>query len=151
VDVPFRPHDRLGVAAVSSGLSPDHRDYLAAGGLGFILRSPPTEIDRSISVYANDSVRPSVMVLTGSYLRWERITILLCLLDIAWIVIALKVRPSFNQLAHDTFVPSMPQGGLTPGLMFLVIAIVGTTIAPHRWQPLYAMCPEGSSGRRFSC
>lgn len=35
--VPFRPHDRLGIAAVSSGLSRDHRDYVAAGGLGFII------------------------------------------------------------------------------------------------------------------
>src|SRR6202166_5049041 len=30
------------------------------------------------------------MIVTGSYLRWERITIFLCLLDITWIVIALK-------------------------------------------------------------
>jgi high affinity Mn2+ porin len=35
--VPFRPHDRLGLAVVSSALSHDHRDYLAAGGLGFII------------------------------------------------------------------------------------------------------------------
>ena len=32
-----RPTDRLGVAYVQNGLSPDHRDYLAAGGLGFLL------------------------------------------------------------------------------------------------------------------
>ena len=32
-----RPQDRLGVAAVQNGLSPDHKDYLAAGGLGFLL------------------------------------------------------------------------------------------------------------------
>lgn len=32
-----RPQDRLGVAYVQNGLSPDHRDYLAAGGLGFLL------------------------------------------------------------------------------------------------------------------
>ncbi len=35
--VPGRGHDRLGVALVANGLSPDHRDYLAAGGLGFII------------------------------------------------------------------------------------------------------------------
>lgn len=32
-----RPHDRLGVAAVVEGLSSAHRDYLAAGGSGFLL------------------------------------------------------------------------------------------------------------------
>lgn len=32
-----RPTDRLGLAAVSNGLSPTHRDYLAAGGYGFII------------------------------------------------------------------------------------------------------------------
>jgi len=29
--------DRIGLALVRNGLSPDHRDYLAAGGLGFLL------------------------------------------------------------------------------------------------------------------
>ncbi|BDU71669.1 carbohydrate porin [Mesoterricola silvestris] len=32
-----RPQDRLGLAFVQNGLSADHRDYLAAGGLGFLL------------------------------------------------------------------------------------------------------------------
>lgn len=32
-----RPRDRTGVAFVSNGISPDHREYLALGGLGFIL------------------------------------------------------------------------------------------------------------------
>ena len=32
-----RPDDRLGLALVSEALSPEHRDYLAAGGAGFLL------------------------------------------------------------------------------------------------------------------
>lgn len=32
-----RPLDRLGVAIVANGFSAVHRDYLAAGGLGFLL------------------------------------------------------------------------------------------------------------------
>lgn len=32
-----RPDDRLGIAYVAHGLSPDHRAYLAAGGIGFLL------------------------------------------------------------------------------------------------------------------
>jgi len=34
---PWRRGDRLGVALVSNGLAPDHREYLARGGLGFLL------------------------------------------------------------------------------------------------------------------
>jgi high affinity Mn2+ porin len=32
-----RPNDRVGLAFVANGLSSEHRDYLAAGGLGFII------------------------------------------------------------------------------------------------------------------
>jgi hypothetical protein len=34
---PWRRGDRLGIAIVSNGLAPDHREYLARGGLGFLL------------------------------------------------------------------------------------------------------------------
>jgi hypothetical protein len=30
-----------------------------------------------------------VMVLSGSYRRWERVTVFLCLLDLAWVAVAL--------------------------------------------------------------
>ena len=33
----WRRGDRLGIAIVSNGLAPDHREYLARGGLGFLL------------------------------------------------------------------------------------------------------------------
>jgi len=35
--IPHRPHDRAGVAFVANALSGAHRDYLAAGGEGFLL------------------------------------------------------------------------------------------------------------------
>lgn len=72
------------------------------------------------------------MVVSGSYRGWERVTVFLCLLDLAWVAIALKVRPSFGEILHNTVVPGIPRGGVTSSLTFLVIAIVGTTIAP--WQ-----------------
>ncbi len=34
---PWRQHDRLGMAFASNGLASDHREYLARGGLGFLL------------------------------------------------------------------------------------------------------------------
>ena len=72
------------------------------------------------------------MVITGSYLRWERTVVLLCLLDLAWLWIAFQLQPGKGEILHNTLVPGIPKGGLTGNLMFLVIAIVGTTIAP--WQ-----------------
>lgn len=36
-DAWHRPDDRLGIAAAIDGLSKDHEDYLAAGGIGFLL------------------------------------------------------------------------------------------------------------------
>jgi Mn2+/Fe2+ NRAMP family transporter len=88
------------------------------------------------------------MVVTGSYLRWERITVFLCLLDLAWLVMALKLRPSFGELMFNTLVPGVPMGGLTANLVFLVIAIVGTTIAP--WQLFFQQSCIADKKLRFS-
>lgn len=89
-----------------------------------------------------------VMVLTGSYRRWERVTVFLCLLDIGWIFIALKLRPSFAEVLHDTAIPGIPAGGITASLVFLVIAIVGTTIAP--WQLFFQQSCIADKRLRFS-
>src|SRR5258705_3455582 len=72
----------------------------------------------------------TLMVVTGSYLRWERIVIALCLVDLTWFVLAFMVHPHWATVAHNSVVPTMPAGGITSSLVFLVIAIVGTTIAP---------------------
>jgi Mn2+/Fe2+ NRAMP family transporter len=89
-----------------------------------------------------------LMVLTGSYRRWERVTVFLCLLDLAWVFVALKLRPSFGELVHNTVVPGLPAGGITSSLMFLVIAIVGTTIAP--WQLFFQQSCIADKRLRFS-
>jgi Mn2+/Fe2+ NRAMP family transporter len=88
------------------------------------------------------------MVLTGSYRRWERITVFLCLLDIAWLAIAFRLRPGFGEALHDTLVPSLPEGGITASLVFLVIAIVGTTIAP--WQLFFQQSCIADKRLRFA-
>lgn len=41
-----------------------------------------------------------------------------------------SVAPGVGQMAHDTLFPSIPNGGITGNLIFLVIAIVGTP-SPH--------------------
>ena len=48
----------------------------------------------------------------------------------------------------DRWCPAMPAGGLTPDLMFLVIAIVGTTIAP--WQLFFQQSCIADKRLRFA-
>jgi Mn2+/Fe2+ NRAMP family transporter len=90
----------------------------------------------------------TLMVVTGSYLRWERIVIVLCLMDLAWFGLAYVVHPDWAAVAHNIIVPAMPAGGVTSGLVFLVIAIVGTTIAP--WQLFFQQSCVAEKRLRFS-
>jgi Mn2+/Fe2+ NRAMP family transporter len=89
-----------------------------------------------------------MIVLSGSYRRWERIVVFLCLLDLAWFVIAYWTRPPIGQIVRDSLVPSMPAGGLTSSLIFLVIAIVGTTVAP--WQLFFQQSCIADKRLRFA-
>ncbi len=94
------------------------------------------------------AVALTALVLTGSYRRWERIVVFLCLLDLVWFAIAYKVHPSAGELLRHTIVPSFPANGLTAGWLFLVIAVVGTTIAP--WQLFFQQSCVADKRLRFS-
>lgn len=89
-----------------------------------------------------------LMVITGSYLRWERTVILLCLLDLAWFAIAFAVHPAWDQVAYNALVPHVPPGRITSSLVFLIIAIVGTTIAP--WQLFFQQSCVAEKRLRFA-
>lgn len=88
------------------------------------------------------------LVLTGSYRRWERMVVFLCLLDMAWLAIAFKVRVPLREVLHNTVLPTVPTGGITASLIFLIIAIVGTTIAP--WQLFFQQSCVADKRLRFS-
>jgi Mn2+/Fe2+ NRAMP family transporter len=90
----------------------------------------------------------TLMVVTGSYLRWERMVIVLCLIDLTWFGLAYVVHPDWADVAHNTLVPTLPFSGITSGLVFLVIAIVGTTIAP--WQLFFQQSCVAEKRLRFS-
>ena len=49
-----------------------------------------------------------VLVITGGYLQWERITIILCLLDVVWFVLAYNVGFNFTEALSHTLVPTIP-------------------------------------------
>lgn len=94
------------------------------------------------------AVALTALVLTGSYRRWERMVVILCLLDLTWFAIAFAVHPAAGDVLRHTVVPSLPPGGLTGGWLFLVIAIVGTTIAP--WQLFFQQSCVADKRLRFS-
>jgi Mn2+/Fe2+ NRAMP family transporter len=89
-----------------------------------------------------------LITLTGSYRRWERTVVFLCFLDLAWFYIAFAMKPAMGAALRDTIIPSMPRGGITADLTFLVIAIVGTTVAP--WQLFFQQSCIADKKLRFS-
>ncbi|MFE3056689.1 NRAMP family divalent metal transporter [Nocardia sp. NPDC059239] len=70
------------------------------------------------------------MVAGGSFRRWERFLFGLIAVNIVMFPLAFMVRPSAKDIAHG-LIPSFP-GGLNSTLLLLIVAIVGTTVAP--WQ-----------------
>jgi len=69
---------------------------------------------------------------TGDFRRFERFSLLLVFGSLLLIPIFLWVHPPFGQIAHDFFAPKLPEQGKLSEIMLLIIAIVGTTVAP--WQ-----------------
>ena len=52
-----------------------------------------------------------IHVISGGYKRWERVTCVLCLIDIVWIVMAFASHTSAAEIARNVLVPSVPAGG----------------------------------------
>jgi Mn2+/Fe2+ NRAMP family transporter len=71
-------------------------------------------------------------VSTGSFRRFERVSLFLVAGSVTLVPIYLAVHPPIGQVAHDFVVPGLPGGSELSTVMLLIIAIVGTTVAP--WQ-----------------
>ena len=69
---------------------------------------------------------------TGDFRRFERFTLFLVFGSLLLIPLFLMVHPSMSRMAYDFFIPGIPKGGNPEEILLLIIAIVGTTIAP--WQ-----------------
>jgi NRAMP (natural resistance-associated macrophage protein)-like metal ion transporter len=69
---------------------------------------------------------------TGNFRRFERFSLLLVFGSLLLVPILLWVHPPMAQIAHDFVLPQLPEGGKLGDVMLLIIAIVGTTVAP--WQ-----------------
>src|SRR6202045_1402783 len=69
---------------------------------------------------------------TGNFRRFERFALMLVLGSFLVFPVLLFIHPPAGQMIQDMMVPKMPQGAALNEVMLLIIAIVGTTVAP--WQ-----------------
>jgi len=68
---------------------------------------------------------------SGSFRRWERVMFVFVFANLLAIPLFFMAHPKIGPVAHDFFVPSIA-GGANSTSVLLIIAIVGTTVAP--WQ-----------------
>lgn len=69
---------------------------------------------------------------TGDFRRFERFSLFLVFGSLLLVPVFFWAHPPAAQLAHDFAVPQLPPGAKLSDVMLLIIAIVGTTVAP--WQ-----------------
>ena len=72
-----------------------------------------------------------VMTSTGSFRKWERMMFVFVAGNLLVLPLLVYAHPHWGQVARDSFVPGI-HGGLTSTSVLLIIAMVGTTVAP--WQ-----------------
>ena len=71
-------------------------------------------------------------VSTGDFRRFERFALILVFGSLAVVPVFLLVHPPWAEIGHDFAVPQLPPRAHLADVMLLIIAIVGTTVAP--WQ-----------------
>src|SRR6202140_1117040 len=69
---------------------------------------------------------------SSNFRRFERFALALVLGSFLVFPVLLFIHPPAGQMIRDMMVPKMPQGAALNEVMLLIIAIVGTTVAP--WQ-----------------
>ena len=71
------------------------------------------------------------ITVTGRFETWERLMFVILFGNLLVIPLVILCHPTLGPVVHGFFIPGM-QGGLTSNGVLLIIAIVGTTVAP--WQ-----------------
>jgi Mn2+/Fe2+ NRAMP family transporter len=87
-----------------------------------------------VSKYIAVPVAAAVLVAitaSGSFRRWERAMLFFIIASLVLIPLAFMSHPSYTASLYHLFVPGV-QGGVSSDAILLIIAIVGTTVAP--WQ-----------------
>lgn len=68
------------------------------------------------------------LVIFGSYAKVEKILLMMTLVFFAYPVAAIMANPNWGEVAHGAFVPTF---SADPAFIFLVVALLGTTITPY--------------------
>jgi Mn2+/Fe2+ NRAMP family transporter len=87
-----------------------------------------------ISAYISVPVAAVILIgitMSGSFRRWERSMFGFIAISVVLIPLALLSGPHYGSIAYHFVVPGI-QGGISSDAVLLIIAIVGTTVAP--WQ-----------------
>ena len=71
------------------------------------------------------------ITVSGNFRRWERAMFVFMVFNLLILPLAWLSHPDLAQATHDFVVPGI-EGGVTSDAVLLIIAIVGTTVAP--WQ-----------------
>ena len=71
-------------------------------------------------------------VSAGDFRRFERFAIFLVFGSFLLVPVIFMVHPPVGEMARDLLAPRLPEGAKLSEVMLLIIAIVGTTVAP--WQ-----------------
>ncbi len=71
------------------------------------------------------------ITVTGRFETWERLMFVILFGNLLIIPLVILSHPNVGHVVHDLVIPGM-KGGLTSNGVLLIIAIVGTTVAP--WQ-----------------
>jgi len=69
------------------------------------------------------------MIIQGRYWTWEKIAMLLCIVNLIYVPAAFLIHPSVSNILGG-MIPQLPKGGITNDFFFLLMANIGTTIAP---------------------
>ena len=72
-----------------------------------------------------------VFMITGSFRRWERVMFGCVAVSFIFIPIIAMAHPQVHPILHGLFIPGV-KGGVSGNAVLLIVAIVGTTVAP--WQ-----------------
>ena len=99
--------------------------------IGISLAMSYLGIPKPVGVIASAAL-VMLAVSTGNFRRFERFSLILVFGSLLLVPVVIAIHTPVGQIVHDLVIPQLPKNGKLSNVMLLIIAIVGTTVAP--WQ-----------------